>query len=380
YKRVCYYGSWEIYKTGIYKFTADNISHLDLCTHYIYSFAGNASNRTRANIIICISVGYKKLTDKKRINPDMKVILAVGGWAFGVKEFSDLVKTNASIDLFCENAVKYLRKWRFDGVDIDWEYPANRGSPASDKKNFATLLEKLRKRFDREARETGRPRLLLSSAVPITKSIVDSGFDKKRIGKAVDFLNVMVYDLYNTFSNKVGHHAALYPRTDATGEDLQLNAEWGMRYWAEEIEKEKLILGLPTYSRTFTMNTTVNQPGNWSLSSGVAFTTVTTANYYEICKKLKEGEWTEGWDDEQSVPFAFTGTEWSGYDNERSVKAKAEFVKDNQYGGLMVWQLASDDFPGTACGKGKFPIVSAMKKSLEGSRGKNSVFSRNFDP
>ncbi|ESP03840.1 hypothetical protein LOTGIDRAFT_110347 [Lottia gigantea] len=372
YKRVCYYGSWEIYKTGIYKFTADSIPDLDLCTHYIYSFAG-VDPKTKTIVPldeVDEKTGYETLTDKKKINPDIKVILAIGGWTFSaLPAFTELVKTDESMEEFCENAVKYLRKWKFDGVDMDWEYPGNRGSPPEDKHNYATLLERMRETFEAEAEETGNPRLLLSSAVPIGKSIVDSGFDRKRLGEAVDFLNIMVYDLYTIFSDNVGHHAGLYPRAGATGEDLQLNAEWGMGYWAEEVEKAKLILGLPTYSRTFTMNTTVNEPGDWDVSAGVAFSKVSVVRYYEICTKLQDGTWTEGWDDEQSVPFAFTDTEWSGYDNERSVQAKADFVKDNQYGGLMVWQLPADDFPGTSCGKGKYPIIDAMRKSLESSRG-----------
>ena len=43
--------------------------------------------------------------------------------------------------------------------------------------------------------------------------------------------------------------------------------------------------------------------------------------YYEICKNLQQG-WTRVWDDEQKVPYAYSSTEWVGYEDEESLKIK----------------------------------------------------------
>ena len=59
-------------------------------------------------------------------------------------------------------AIPFLRKYSFDGLDMDWEYPKS-----SDKENFVALLKELRQGFEFEAEETGEDRLLLSAAVPV---------------------------------------------------------------------------------------------------------------------------------------------------------------------------------------------------------------------
>lgn len=39
----------------------------------------------------------------------------------------------------------------------------------------------------------------------------------------VDMINVMTYDLYGGWYNKIGHHSALYHRMGETGMDRELN-------------------------------------------------------------------------------------------------------------------------------------------------------------
>lgn len=75
-----------------------------------------------------------------------------------------------------------------------------------------------------------------------------------------------------------------------------------------------------------------------------------------------EGGWTEVWDDEQKVPYAYKGNQWVGYDTPYSAQLKVEFAKNNNLAGVMVWSVETDDFLGI-CGE-KYPILNAINYAL----------------
>jgi len=70
---------------------------------------------------------FSDLTDVKSQNPDLKAIVALGGWTFNDNGtatqpvFSDMVSSSANRATFINNLFSFMREYAFDGVDFDWE-------------------------------------------------------------------------------------------------------------------------------------------------------------------------------------------------------------------------------------------------------------------
>ena len=62
----------------------------------------------------------------KLYNPGLKTLLAIGGWNEGSTKYSDMALTKESRATFIQSCVDLLLKHQFDGLDMDWEYPALR--------------------------------------------------------------------------------------------------------------------------------------------------------------------------------------------------------------------------------------------------------------
>jgi len=279
----------------------------------------------------------------KARNQRLKIILSVGGW--GADNFSDAALTEVSRQKFAASAITLIRKYALDGVDLDWEYPGQPGPGIKyrpeDKQNFTLLLGTLRQHLDGLSEERGRAgadRYLLTIASSGDQRYF-ANTEMDRLHIYLDWINIMTYDFAGAWSATTGHHAGLYWNR-RRGDPSLSTAAYVWRHFNAGIPLQKLVVGLPFYGKGWSgvhpEDSGLNQPYQ-SYAGGFPFS-VLFQQYID-----RQG-FTRYWD--RAVRASYLWNAGSGtfitYEDPRSVREKARYVKLHRLGGVMYWEHSHD--------------------------------------
>jgi chitinase len=422
----CYFTNWAQHRQALGRFLP---SHIDpsLCTHLYYAFANiDMTNRSphpfevndvkpspsTAPVIVndVAKPGvnsrlngqlkpaikpppppmsmYEQFNMLKHKNPQMKTLLSLGGASVNATEFRAIFEPDKTRREFIRNTIKYLRKYRFDGLDLDWEFPETE----TDRRIFSLLVRDYRLEFQNEAFITDRARLLLTAAVAAHRPKIEAGYDIKEIAPYLDLINLMSYDYHGRFifliifksffivlgswNSYTGFNSPLYPRSTEKGDKRLLNQQATVDTWIDGgCPASKLVLGLGMYGRTFqlkqkkNMDTKPYAPSKGSGHAGNYTASKGFLSYYEICYLIKTQKWHTEYDKEQQVPYAYKDDQWVSFDNQESIEKKCHYVAERRLAGAMIWSLDFDDFNGAFCGQGKYPLLTVVKKTLDRLQG-----------
>ncbi len=288
----------------------------------------------------------------------VKVMLSLGGWEDS-NNFSAVAADPQLRSIFAHSCVQAIRTYSFDGIDIDWEYPGyvdHKGTPA-DRQNYTLLLQTLRDSLAAEGSLRGR-RYLLTAALPASSTML-SMMEIEKVADILDLLNVMTYDFYGPWEPVANHNSPLYPSEGADSSRC-VDAAYRLYNKAHGIPASKINIGVPFYGQTYTRCTALNEshagPDTTHFSRFGAF-------YYDIVRQLDKCE--RHWDGHAKVPY-LVSKEWQlliSYDDEQSIRAKAEYVVDKDLHGLIIWEITGDYLP-----DGSTPLLNAINSVFRASQ------------
>ncbi|XP_060067637.1 acidic mammalian chitinase-like [Ylistrum balloti] len=337
----------------------DNLDPM-LCTHIIFiPSIISASCEVAVAYPFHLDFFSKVIPAIRRQNPALTVMLSNGG------AFDPVLASPYNMSRFINSTVPLLRKYDFDGFDLDWEFPGWNGRPVGQRHNFSMLTVGLQELFETESRQTSKPRLLLSAATS-TANVMLVIYEFHILAKTLDYVNLMGYD-FNSFNDLhpfVYFNCPLKPERYDKEMFITNNLAWASQEWVRRgIPPQKMMIGMPTYVHTYTLLFEhFTAPGSPARSKGQC----DFCGYTWACAMIKQNG-TRVFDEGARVPYVYRGDQWVSYDDEGSLSEKAQWVKDHGFGGVMVWNMKSDDTEGVCDGKTKHPLIKAIRKTLFGA-------------
>ncbi|KAJ2851079.1 hypothetical protein IWW36_001426 [Coemansia brasiliensis] len=344
-----YYSTWEKNATEAIGFSK--------YSHVIISFANPCKDGSFEVSDFDVSDAVTK------INKDgAQAMVSIGGWSYSAN-FSSIMKDETASETFANNIVSYIEQYKLDGIDLDWEYPGsdngqagNEVDKANDTPNYLKFLQKLRKKLDSKFNPTHK---LITIAVGMQTYNVDGKplKDMSGFAKVVDYANLMLYDVYGSWSKTSGPNAPL------VGEGLSFSS--GIKIWSDaKWPRNQLIAGFAFYGHAVKL---ADQPKD-----------ISTNQYQPISKDVPQGDpqdqpvdggaysglwqykyirsmlftpsfspksgWERYWDSYAQTAYLFNkqNLTFISYDDQLSIRSKTMTAKLMGLPGGMVWSMHMD--------------------------------------
>ncbi|MGL5152257.1 MAG: glycosyl hydrolase family 18 protein [Clostridium sp.] len=409
---VAYFADWAYKNEQNQYYTADMMPW-DKITHINYAFAhvnpqtnkiGLGNEKAALEEVFPGQTNdfpykghFNVINSYKKKYTNVKSLISVGGWAES-EGFYTMTSTPQGRETFANSCVDFIRQYGFDGVDIDFEYPTaleDAGNPKDFDlakpyrkdvyKNYMEMLKVLRQKIDEASVVDGKD-YLVTAAVTASAWVV-SGMGEENFTEYLDFINLMTYDFHGSWNGFVAHNSPLY--SDVRDPEIQywklpynyLSTDWAVRYYLGLTSSDKIVVGIPYYTRGWQNVKPGSLPGGlygeaWTgkIPDGAGDGATGIDNIWH--DKLPDGTEEPGgsnplwhvknlledkslgyeryWDDVSKVPYVWNEKKkvFLSFEDEQSMTEKVDYIIKNNLGGAMVWEI-DGDFDKGADGKYK---------------------------
>lgn len=308
-------------------------------SHINYAFVDVKDNLAWLHNEKTDTINFRKLNELKKINPDLKILISIGGWTWS-KHFSDAVLTDASTQNFTQSAVDIVTKYNLDGVDIDWEYPGMIGDSnvyrLQDRANYTNLFKSLREKLDAASKQTNK-QYLVTTAIGGSREFLQHT-QMEEAQKYLDYINLMSYDFDGTYDNMSSHHSNLF--SPASMPYIYSADVCIQNLKAIGVHLSKVVMGIGFYGKGKIVASTENN-GLYQIPVRPMFGGGYT--YLKDSLVNKKG-FARYWDAASNAPYLFNAEKkiFITYDDEESVKDKCDYIKKHKLAGAMFWEYFSD--------------------------------------
>ncbi|WP_329117684.1 glycosyl hydrolase family 18 protein [Streptomyces sp. NBC_01465] len=326
---------------------------------------------------------FNQFKELKAKYPKLKINISIGGWSYS-KYFSDAAKTDAGRKKLVASCIKqYIQgdlpvdggyggagaaAGIFDGIDIDWEYPASAGghlgnhTDPADKQNFTLLLAEFRKQLDEYGTAHGGKKYLLTAALPAGQDKIKN-IETDKIGAYLDYANIMTYDMHGAWDadGPTYHQSPLtspandptdaiapgtekYSVTNAIDAWLDGDSTYGI---TGGFPANKLTLGYEFYYRGWKGVPAGTANGLAQSATGASAARPLSAQagiaYYKELGGIVDNPATTFWDDAAKASYFYKDGEFFTGLNQKSIQARADYAHSRGLAGAMMYSLLGLD-------------------------------------
>lgn len=308
------------------------------------------------------------LREKKKEKQNLRIGVCIGGWTMS-NLFSEMAQQKSSRTIFIDSVIDILDRFPIiSDLDIDWEYPGmeGNGNPCNEKEdsiNFQQLIKELKAKLVEKNKKIFIS--IASSATIHGLTLLDV---KGMLDAGVDGVNIMTYDFFGSWANRLGHHTNLKKSKNDDKKGYSKDAfvphcsiQASVDFLKNTVklnpkELKKIFIGYAAYSRSASgadvtsfspLEGTYNKGAKTtgSFDDGATEWPDIIYNYLDLENKSGRNGFVLYTDDDADADYLYNKESklFLSIDTPRTVKAKGEYARANGLGGLFTWTADMDN-------------------------------------
>ena len=177
------------------------------------------------------------------------------------------------------------------------------------------------------------PQYLLTSALPAGEWALKN-IDLRKASTELDLINLMTYDFSGPWTGLCAHQSQLYSPSRPCDDAARISCDSSVTYLLSKgVAAQKILLGIPAYGRSFLGATSVGNRYNGSGGEEGTF------EYRDLPRPGA----TVSYDRAVTAVYCVGGDGgFVTYDDQVTVRAKANYAKQKGLGGLFYWTGTGD--------------------------------------